>query len=146
MIKPQTYALPDQMAAPVGERLKAIRLEKSLTLTEVAELTSVSTSNLSKIERGDVSPSFDVVMKICHGLGVAIEQFVKPGPKASVSGRKTVTLSGMGVTFSSPQYLYEAHSIEIYHKNMIPWKCGSRPVLPTISKSGASTTARNSFT
>jgi transcriptional regulator with XRE-family HTH domain len=107
-------------ATPIGERVKALRLDRGLTLSEVAERAFVSTSNLSKIERGDVSPSFDIVMRICGGLGVAIEQIVKPGPKIDVSGRKTVTHRGEAVAFSSPQYDYKAHSIEISRKNMIP--------------------------
>jgi transcriptional regulator with XRE-family HTH domain len=110
----------DEVSTPIGERVKALRLDRGLTLSEVAERASVSTSNLSKIERGDVSPSFDIVMRICSGLGVAIEQIVKPGPKIDVSGRKTVTHRGEAVAFSSPQYDYQAHSIEISRKNMIP--------------------------
>jgi uncharacterized cupin superfamily protein len=88
-------------ATPIGERVKALRLDRGLTLSEVAERAFVSTSNLSKI-------------------GVAIEQIVKPGPKIDVSGRKTVTHRGEAVAFSSPQYDYKAHSIEISRKNMIP--------------------------
>jgi transcriptional regulator with XRE-family HTH domain len=110
----------DEAATPIGERIKALRLDRGLTLSEVAERASVSTSNLSKIERGDVSPSFDIVMRVCSGLGVAIEQIVKPGPKIDVSGRKTATHRGEAVAFSSPQYDYKAHSIEISRKNMIP--------------------------
>jgi len=115
---PQKFA--DEATTPIGERVKALRLDRGLTLSEVAERASVSTSNLSKIERGDVSPSFDIVMRICSGLGVAIEQIVKPGPKIDVSGRKTVTHRGEAVAFSSEQYDYHAHSIEISRKNMIP--------------------------
>lgn len=110
-------------AAPtnaVGERLKLIRQETGLTLSEVADRTGVSISNLSKIERGEVSPSFDVVIRICEGLDIALEQFVTPGPKIEVSGRKTKTVRGDAVPFSTAQYDYLAHSSEISRKGMVP--------------------------
>ncbi|MCS0495600.1 helix-turn-helix domain-containing protein [Ancylobacter mangrovi] len=104
----------------VGERLKLVRQDSGLTLADVAQRTGVSVSNLSKIERGEVSPSFDVVIRLCEGLGIAIEQFVTPGLKPTVSGRKTQTERGQGVPFSTEQYAYLAHSTEISRKNMIP--------------------------
>ncbi|HSI40106.1 MAG TPA: XRE family transcriptional regulator [Xanthobacteraceae bacterium] len=109
-------------AAPnaVGERLKIIRQETGLTLAEVGQRTGVSISNLSKIERGEVSPSFDVVIRLCEGLDIALEQFVTPGPKPNVSGRKTQTRRGTAVPFSTDQYEYLAHSSEISRKSMVP--------------------------
>jgi transcriptional regulator with XRE-family HTH domain len=104
----------------VGERLKLVRHETGLTLAVVSQRTGVSVSNLSKIERGEVSPSFDVVIRLCEGLGIALEQFVTPGPKLSVSGRKTQTLRGKAVPFATMQYEYLAHSSEISRKSMIP--------------------------
>jgi len=114
-----------QLAAPkppglVAERLKVLRHGMGLTLQELAQRSGVSVSNLSKIERGDVSPSFDVVMRICEGFGIPLEQFVKPGPKTSVSGRKTVTRRGQTVPFSSAEYNYLAHASELSRKTMVP--------------------------
>lgn len=119
MAKPQVQK-PSSATGGVGDRLKLVRQETGLTLVEVAQRTGVSVSNLSKIERGEVSPSFDVVIRLCEGLGIAIEQFVTPGPKLTVSGRKTQTLRGQAVPFSTEQYEYFAHSAEISRKSMIP--------------------------
>lgn len=119
MARPQLQKAPIGANA-VGERLKLVRQETGLTLAEVSQRTGVSVSNLSKIERGEVSPSFDVVIRLCEGLGIAIEQFVTPGPKPSVSGRKAQTLRGDTVPFTTGQYEYLAHSSEISRKSMIP--------------------------
>lgn len=107
-------------AGMVGDRLRAMRYELEMTLSEMAKRTGVSVSNLSKIERGEVSPSFDVIMRICDGVGIPVEQFVKPGPKRSIFGRKTVTRLGEAICFSSAQYDYLAHSSELSHKSMVP--------------------------
>ncbi len=120
MVRPQLQKGPSPSLTAVGERLKLIRQELSLTLAEVSQKTDVSISNLSKIERGEVSPSFDVVIRLSEGLGIALEQFVTPGPKLTVTGRKTQTLRGQAVPFSTDQYDYLAHSGEISRKSMIP--------------------------
>jgi transcriptional regulator with XRE-family HTH domain len=120
MAHPQQQTRQSAATSMVGDRLRALRHDMDLTLTEVAERTGVSTSNLSKIERSEVSPSFDVVMRICQGLDVSIEQFVIPGPKPTVTGRKTTTRRGQGVPFSSAQYDYQAHATEISRKTMVP--------------------------
>ena len=109
-----------QSRGVVAERLRAFRAERGLTLAEVSGRSGVSVSNLSKIERGEVSPSVDLIFRICEGLDLALEQFVKPGPKETINGRKTVTRRGEGIPFSSGQYDYLAHSTELSRKAMVP--------------------------
>jgi mannose-6-phosphate isomerase-like protein (cupin superfamily)/DNA-binding XRE family transcriptional regulator len=91
-----------------------------LTLAEVGKRSGVSVSNLSKIENDQVSPSFDIMKRICDGLGIGIEELVSPGAKSEVFGRKTVTLLGDGAGFASGQYDYKAHATELSHKHMVP--------------------------
>lgn len=105
----------------LGQRLRALRMQTGKTLTEVSQATGVSTANLSKIENNHVSPSFDIVKKICEGMQISIEEFVRPGEKKShVSGRKTVTRLADGGRFTSGQYDYKAHATELTRKGMVP--------------------------
>jgi transcriptional regulator with XRE-family HTH domain len=114
------FDAPAPRKAEIGDSLKRLRHERQLTLAQVSESTGVSTSTLSKIENAQVSPSFDVIMRISDGLGIALEDFVRPGRKAVVSGRKAITQIDDGVFISSGQYDYRAHATDIAHKNMIP--------------------------
>jgi transcriptional regulator with XRE-family HTH domain len=104
----------------IGARLKEIRRTLDRTLAQVSEATGVSISNLSKIENNQISPSFDIMKRICDGLGVSIEDFVHPGEKNVVSGRKTTTREGEGDHFTSGQYDYRAHASELSRKAMVP--------------------------
>jgi transcriptional regulator with XRE-family HTH domain len=104
----------------LGARLKEIRRTLDQTLAEVSKSTGVSISNLSKIENSQISPSFDIMKRICDGLGVSIEDFVRPGAKSLVSGRKTTTRRDEGDLFTSGQYDYRAHSSELSRKAMVP--------------------------
>jgi transcriptional regulator with XRE-family HTH domain len=104
----------------VGARLKEIRRTLDRTLAQVSQASGVSISNLSKIENNQISPSFDVMKRICDGLQVPIEDFVRPGTKDLVSGRKTTTRKGEGEHFTSGQYDYRAHASELSRKAMVP--------------------------
>ena len=113
-------ASTDLHANQLGARLKEIRRTLDRTLAEVSQTTGVSISNLSKIENDQISPSFDIMKRICDGLGVSIEDFVRPGAKNVVSGRKTTTRRGEGDYFTSGQYDYRAHASELSRKGMVP--------------------------
>ena len=113
-------ASTDLHANQIGARLKEIRRTLDRTLAEVSQTTGVSISNLSKIENNQISPSFDIMKRICDGLGVSIEDFVRPGAKNVVSGRKTTTRRGEGDYFTSGQYDYRAHASELSRKGMVP--------------------------
>jgi len=110
----------------MGPRLKELRKARKLTLSQVGQLTNVSISALSKIENALVSPSFDIIKKICDGLDLAIEDLVTQGEMQSVGtqvfGRKTTTLTGEGARFTSGPYDYTAHATELFRKGMMPFE------------------------
>ena len=61
----------------IGERLKEIRNTRHLTLDEVAELTGVSKPMLGQIERGQSSPTINVLWKISTGLKIPLSFFCR---------------------------------------------------------------------
>lgn len=65
----------EQVSLKIGERLKEIRNTKHLTLDEVAELTGVSKPMLGQIERGQSSPTINVLWKISTGLKIPLSFF-----------------------------------------------------------------------
>jgi transcriptional regulator with XRE-family HTH domain len=113
-------------ANQIGARLKEIRRTLDRTLAQVSETTGVSISNLSKIENNQISRSFDIMKRICDGLGISIEDFVHPGEKNVVCGRKTTTREGEGDHFTSGQYDYRAHASELSRKAMVPLQISVR--------------------
>lgn len=56
-----------------GEKLRAVRERKGLTLKEVAKEAGVSESLVSQIERNRVSPSIDTLLQIADVLGIDYE-------------------------------------------------------------------------
>lgn len=59
----------------IGSKLEQLRRERGLTLEKVSELSGVSASLLSQLERGMGNPSLTTLTKIAYGLGVPISLF-----------------------------------------------------------------------
>ncbi|MGR6981211.1 helix-turn-helix domain-containing protein [Testudinibacter sp. P27/CKL/0425] len=51
------------------EMLKAARLELKLTQSDVAEKSGINVKNISRLERGVVSPTFTTLSRYAHALG-----------------------------------------------------------------------------
>ncbi len=67
----------EQISLKIGERLKEIRNTRHLTLDEAAELTGVSKPMLGQIERGQSSPTINVLWKISTGLKIPLSFFCR---------------------------------------------------------------------
>ncbi|MBF6174173.1 helix-turn-helix domain-containing protein [Nocardia blacklockiae] len=65
----------------LGERIQRLRHDRGLTLQALADLSSVSVSMLSAVERGDKAPTVVVLDRIATGLGIRLSALVS-GPDA----------------------------------------------------------------
>lgn len=54
----------------IAERVRRRRLEREWTLDELANETGVSRAMISKIERGEASPTAPLLAKLANGLGL----------------------------------------------------------------------------
>ena len=60
----------------LGERVRALRSERGLTLDGLAGRSGVSRAMISKLERGEKNPTLVVAAKVAEGLGVSLSQLV----------------------------------------------------------------------
>lgn len=63
----------------IGKRIRKLRLERKLTLRELAKISGITSfSYLANIERGIVDdPGIKTIIKIANGLGVSIDELVR---------------------------------------------------------------------
>ena len=71
----------------LGERIKALRAERTLQQRQLAEKAGLTPSMLSQIESGRLSPSLHTLGKLAGALGVSIASLFETGP----NGRLHVT-------------------------------------------------------
>ena len=61
----------------IGSAIRSRRKELSITQPHLAELASVSTNTLYKLERGQGNPSLDILTKLAEVLGMELILEVK---------------------------------------------------------------------
>jgi transcriptional regulator with XRE-family HTH domain len=62
--------------AEVGPRLKRVRVRRGVTLTELAAVTGISKSTLSRLETGQRKPSLELLLPIAHAHQVPLDELV----------------------------------------------------------------------
>ena len=70
----------------IGDCIRAVRVAAGLRQTDAAELCGVSIPFLNRLERGKPTAQLDRVLKVCRGLGIAIE--LAP-PEPLIEGART---------------------------------------------------------
>ncbi len=68
----------------VGERLKALRLERGLQQRQVAEKAELTPSLVSQIESGRLTPSLHTLGKLAGALGVPIASLLETKPEGRI--------------------------------------------------------------
>ena len=65
----------------IGEKLRALRLSKSMGLVELGRHTGLSAALISKIERGRLFPTLPTLLRIALVFGVGLEYFISDARK-----------------------------------------------------------------
>ncbi len=122
----------------VGERVKALREQKGLSLKELADLTGFSTALLSQMENHLISPSLGTIFKLAKALEVKVGDFLgetegEPFAIVRKDERKTVSrfASKEGVKYG---YSYESLGFEKKNRHMEPFIVTLEPATVKASK------------
>lgn len=105
----------------LGERVRQLRQERNWTLEEAARRAGLARSTLSKIENEQMSPTYDAVQKLAHGLGIDVPQLFTPPVKDKVTGRRAITRKGTGREHVTTTYEHRLLASEISRKKMMPY-------------------------
>jgi transcriptional regulator with XRE-family HTH domain len=62
----------------LGEQLKRIRVNKGLSQPELADISGIEQSYLSKLENDKSLPSNDILRKLLGAFNITLEEFLKP--------------------------------------------------------------------
>src|SRR5215211_7210596 len=65
----------DAISVNIGERLRALREERNISMRALAARSGLSANALSMIERGKASPSVSTLYKLAEALGISITAF-----------------------------------------------------------------------
>jgi len=105
----------------LAERLAALRRDRGWTLDQAAERTGVSRASLSKLEKAQMSPTFDVLLKLGLGFGLSPVALLAGAGVGGATGRRSITRAGEGTDYISPNYEHRVLAAELSHKAMLPF-------------------------
>ena len=115
------------MASPTaspGDHIRAVRKRIGLTLSELSARTGLAVSTLSKLEKGNVSLSYDKLMLLSKGLGVDMAELLHDAPGARPapggSGRRVVHRAGEGQVVETQSYQQLYLASELLNKRFTP--------------------------
>jgi transcriptional regulator with XRE-family HTH domain len=108
----------------LGERVKALRLRKGLSLNELANVAGLSRSTLYKVENSGMSLTYEKLIGLSEGLGVEISQLfrstVEQTSEEAFTGRREVGRAGGGDLVATGSYDHFYLCNEIVHKGLVP--------------------------
>ncbi|MFF2554794.1 helix-turn-helix domain-containing protein [Nocardia sp. NPDC058058] len=97
----------DDLAGAFGINLRRRREDAGLTLEQLSTRSSVSRAMLSKVERGEKSPTIGVASKIAHALDASLSDLI--GGSTAASGVAVVMRRNERAVFRDPETGFERH-------------------------------------
>jgi transcriptional regulator with XRE-family HTH domain len=120
------HAAPDPLPLDLGQRVRDLRRSRGWTLEQAARQAGLARSTLSKIENGQMSPTYDALKKLAVGLEISVPQLFTPPKQAQVGGRMTVTKTGEGAAHPTATYEHELLAGALTKKAMLPYRARVR--------------------
>ena len=118
----------DATAEPLdlGQRVRSLRKAKKWTLEQASQQAGLARSTLSKIENGQMSPTYDALKKLAIGLEISVPQLFTPPQHTQINGRLAVTKSGEGLPKLTVTYEHELLADALSQKQMLPYRARIR--------------------
>ncbi len=106
----------------LGEIIKGARKNQGWTLDDASQRTGVARSTLSKIENGNMSPTYDLLYKIAVGMNLDLVELFDTRRQNAPFGRRSVTRANQGKIHKTSTYVHELLATDLAHKKMLPFK------------------------
>lgn len=116
------------MSRMLGDKIREIRHLQKLTLSSLAEMTGLTASYLSQLERNIIDPSLASLRKISKALGVPMYRFLDDDDKEHIlirkGERKKLDLPNSSITyeFLSPMGIdkHSSGKLEVLYYELAP--------------------------
>lgn len=110
----------------LGTRVRQLRKDRGWTLEQAAQKAGLARSTLSKIENGQMSPTYEALKKLAEGLAISVPQLFTAPSRAQVNGRLAVTKAGEGQAHATATYEHELLAGALRSKQMLPYRATIR--------------------
>jgi len=119
--------------AKPGAALKNLRKSNRWTLLDVSKKTGIPPSTLSRIENDQISPTYDLLLRLSNGLSLDLTQLLSIGGGAPAAastseqpGRRSVNRSKDGEVVPMSNHTLRYLSTDLLNKQITPIFCEYR--------------------
>ncbi len=109
-----------QSTAGLGQRVREIRKARGWKLSDLADRTGLAVSTISKMERNEISLTYDRFMALAQGLGLDVGELFDADAEGFQRGAVSVTRAGQAALHETRNYVYEMLGSDLAGKHMIP--------------------------
>jgi transcriptional regulator with XRE-family HTH domain len=110
----------------LGARVRELRKARHWTLEQAATQAGLARSTLSKIENGQMSPTYEALKKLAIGLEITVPQLFTPPTKGQVNGRMSITREGEATRQITTTYEHDLLAETLTQKKMLPYRAQIR--------------------
>lgn len=107
-------------------RVRELRKARGWTLEQAAAQAGLARSTLSKIENGQMSPTYEALKKLAEGLAISVPQLFTPPSRGQVTGRMALTRATEGQPHVTTTYEHELLASSLTRKQMLPYRARIR--------------------
>ncbi|MCB2110555.1 MAG: helix-turn-helix transcriptional regulator [Defluviimonas sp.] len=105
----------------LGPRVRELRKARGWTLEQAAGQAGLARSTLSKIENGQMSPTYEALKKLAGGLSISVPQLFTPSRGRKASSRMAVTTAEDGQPLATATYEHRLLAGALTAKRMLPY-------------------------
>ena len=110
----------------LGQRVRALRQDRNWTLEQASQHAGLARSTLSKIENGQMSPTYDALKKLAVGLNISVPQLFTPPVRHGGQARLVVTPADAGEVLVTTTYEHRLLGQGVEGKAMLPYRARIR--------------------
>lgn len=104
----------------LANQVHRLRKQAGLTLQQLSQKSGISISTLSKIEKGQLSPTYEKIVLLAKGLNIHVAELFQEESSNTPNGRLAITRTGTARVHSTRQYDYQALCADLSNKRFIP--------------------------
>jgi transcriptional regulator with XRE-family HTH domain len=113
-------ASPPDQSELLGMRLAQMRRQNGWTLAQVSARTGLAISTLSKVERNQISLTYNRLAQLAAGLKLDVAEFFAVNAIDDTYGRRVYCRRSEGHTHETANYAHQYFAAELLHRRMIP--------------------------
>ncbi|MCH2056808.1 MAG: XRE family transcriptional regulator [Thalassotalea sp.] len=119
-----------EISINLGKRIKSIRVERGLSLSQLSKDSGVSKAMLGQIERFESSPTVELLWKLSQGLNVEYTSLLTSNDKTLTES----TIDQEGDSFTAIYASQHAKIVEIFHISLGPFSEHKREAHSNVKK------------